>query len=434
MLDLIVRNARLAPPQTELSDIGILDGAFVEIHPRIEAEARQTIDAAGLFVTPPLVESHVHLDTAMTAGQPRWNKSGTLFEGIERWSERKALLSEQDVLERATAAVTWEVAHGVLHIRSHVDICDPDLTALRALLQLKKTMAPWVDIQLVAFPQDGILGYPGGAHLLEDALKAGADAVGGIPHYELTREDGVESLQIVFALAEKYGRLVDVHCDEIDDEQSRFVEVMSALALRTGLREMVTASHTTAMHSYGGAYAAKLLRFCAQSGINFVANPLVNIHLQGRFDTYPKRRGLTRIKEMTQMGINVSLGHDDILDPWYPMGTGSMLDVAHMAAHVGQMMGTEEQDAVFRMITYGGARTLNIEDSYGISIGMPADLVVLDASDGRDAIRRQAVARFVVSRGRIVSQTLPAHTSVNLGDGDREVDFRMSQTGNLREE
>lgn len=433
MLDLIVRNARLSPPQTGLSDIGVQDGVFVDVHPHIEAEARQTIDAAGLFVTPPLVESHVHLDTAMTAGQPRWNESGTLFEGIQRWSERKALLTEQDVLERATAAVMWEVAHGVLHIRSHVDICDPHLTALRALLQLKKTMAPFVDIQLVAFPQDSILGYPGGAELLEGALKAGADAVGGIPHYELTREDGVESLNIVFSLAEKYGKLVDVHCDEIDDEQSRFVEVMSALALRTGLREMVTASHTTAMHSYNGAYAAKLLGFCARSGINFVANPLVNIHLQGRFDTYPKRRGLTRIKEMTQMGINVSLGHDDILDPWYPMGTGSMLDVAHMAAHVAQMMGTDEQDAVFRMITCGGARTLHIEDSYGIEVGKPADLVVLDAADGRDAIRRQAVARFVVSHGRIISQTVPAHTSVNLGDGDRAVDFRMFEAGNLSE-
>jgi cytosine deaminase len=284
-------------------------------------------------------------------------------------------------------------------------------------------MAPFVDIQLVAFPQDGILGFEGGAVLLEEALRLGADAVGGIPHYELTREDGVESLKIIFALAEKYGKLIDVHCDEIDDEQSRFVEVMSALALRTGMRNRVTASHTTAMHSYNGAYASKLLRFCARSGINFVANPLVNIHLQGRFDTYPKRRGLTRVKEMAAMGINVSLGHDDILDPWYPLGTGSMLDVAHMAVHVAQMTGREEMRSVFHMVTDAGAHTLHVQDSYGIEAGKPADLVVLDALDELDALRRQSVARFVLSKGKVVARTTPAETTVLLQGTSHPIDY-----------
>jgi cytosine deaminase len=304
-----------------------------------------------------------------------------------------------------------------------VDVCDEKLTALRALIEVRRVLAPVVDIQLVAFPQDGILSSQGGAALVEEALRLGADAVGGIPHYELTREDGVESLKIIFALAEKYGKLIDVHCDEIDDEQSRFVEVISALALRTGLRDRVTASHTTAMHSYNGAYASKLLRFCLRSGINFVANPLVNIHLQGRFDTYPKRRGLTRVKEMAAMGINVSLGHDDILDPWYPMGCGSMLDVAHMAVHAAQMTGRDEMRSVFHMVTDAGARTLHIEDTYGIAVGKPADLVVLDAQDELDALRRQSVARVVLSKGKVVARTTPAACTVSLQDDAHPVDY-----------
>jgi cytosine deaminase len=423
MLDRIVRNARLTA-DGPLMDIGIQDGMFAAVQEKVAAEAREVIDAGGCFVSPPFVESHVHLDAALTAGQPRWNESGTLFEGIERWSERKPTLTEDDVASRAQTAIEWQVAQGILHIRTHVDTCDPRLTAVRALLEVKRRMAPLVDVQVVAFPQDGILTFPRGAELLEEALELGADVVGGIPHYELTREDGVESLKAVFALAEKFGRLIDVHCDEIDDEQSRFVEVMSALAQRTGMRGRVTASHTTAMHSYNGAYASKLLRFCALSGINFVANPLVNIHLQGRFDTYPKRRGMTRIKEMAAMGINVSLGHDDIMDPWYPMGTGSMLQVAHMAVHVAQMTGREEMRSVFHMVTDGGARTLNIQDRYGIEVGKPADLIVLDADDELDALRRQSVVKLVLSKGTVVAQATPAQRHVMLNGGDRIVDFR----------
>jgi cytosine deaminase len=423
MLDRIVRNARLKA-DGPLMDIGIQDGMFAAVQEKVAAEAGDVIDAGGCFVSPPFVESHVHLDAALTAGQPRWNESGTLFEGIERWSERKPSLTEDDVASRAQTAIEWQVSQGILHIRTHVDTCDPRLTAVRALLEVKRRMAPVVDVQVVAFPQDGILTFPRGAELLEEALELGADVVGGIPHYELTREDGVESLKAVFALAEKFNRLIDVHCDEIDDEQSRFVEVMSALAQRTGMRGRVTASHTTAMHSYNGAYASKLLRFCALSGINFVANPLVNIHLQGRFDTYPTRRGMTRIKEMAAMGINVSLGHDDIMDPWYPMGTGSMLQVAHMAVHVAQMTGREEMRSVFHMVTDGGARTLNIQERYGIEVGKPADLIVLDADDELDALRRQSVVKLVLSKGTVVAQATPAERHVLLNGGDRIVDFR----------
>lgn len=422
MLDLIIRNARLREDGSCV-DIGISEGKFAEITAGLSAPAHETIDAMACFVTPPFVESHVHLDTALTAGEPRWNESGTLFEGIERWSERKATLTEDDVVRRATKAIEWEVAHGVLHIRSHVDVCDPTLTAMRAMIKVKQSMAPLVNIQLVAFPQDGILSSDTVPAQMEEAVRLGADAVGAIPHYELTREDGVESLKIAVGLAEKYGRLVDVHCDEIDDEQSRFVEVLSALALRTGLRDRVTASHTTAMHSYGGAYASKLLRFCARSGMNFVANPLVNIHLQGRFDTYPKRRGVTRIKEMAAMGINVSLGHDDILDPWYPMGCGSMLDVAHMAVHAAQMTGRDEMRTVFHMVTDAGARTLYLGTSYGIVVGNPADLVLLDAVDELDALRRQSAARVVISKGRVVARTTPAVTTVSLGGSPHGVDY-----------
>ena len=329
------------PGRDGLWQIAIADGKIAQIVPQpARFEASETaLDAEGGIAWPPFVEPHIHLDTTQTAGEPSWNQSGTLFEGIERWAERKAQLTVEDVKRRATQTLKWQVAQGVQYVRTHVDVSDPSLTALRALLALKQEMAPWITLQLVAFPQEGILSYPDGAALLEEALRLGADVVGAIPHYEFTREYGVESLHIAFALAQKYQRQVDVHCDEIDDEQSRFVETVAALAHREKMGARVTASHTTAMHSYNGAYTSRLFRLLKLSGINFVANPLVNIHLQGRFDDYPKRRGVTRVKEMLEAGINVCFGHDDVFDPWYPLGTASMLQVLHMGLHVCQLMG-----------------------------------------------------------------------------------------------
>ncbi|BEM45454.1 cytosine deaminase [Serratia marcescens] len=380
------------------------------------------LDAQGGLALPAFVEPHIHLDTTQTAGQPAWNQSGTLFEGIERWAERKALLTHEDVKQRAWQTLKWQIANGVQYVRTHVDVSDPTLTALRAMLEVKQEVAPWVTLQIVAFPQEGILSYPNGEALLEEALRLGADVVGAIPHFEFTREYGVESLHKAFALAQKYDRLVDVHCDEIDDEQSRFVETVAALALKLEMGAKVTASHTTAMHSYNGAYASRLFRLLKMSGINFVANPLVNIHLQGRFDSYPKRRGVTRVKEMLEAEINVCFGHDDVFDPWYPLGTANMLQVLHMGLHVCQLMGYGQIDDGLKLITHHSARTLNLSD-YGLAAGNSANLVILPAESGFDAVRRQTPVRYSIRQGAVIAETRPAETTLHLQQ-DETVDFR----------
>ncbi len=407
-----------------LWQLAIEQGRIAHLVPQPEGQAWRSdvLDAQGGLALPAFVEPHIHLDTTQTAGQPAWNQSGTLFEGIERWAERKALLTHEDVKQRAWQTLKWQIANGVQYVRTHVDVSDPTLTALRAMLEVKQEVASWVTLQIVAFPQEGILSYPDGEALLEEALRLGADVVGAIPHFEFTREYGVESLHKAFALAQKYDRLVDVHCDEIDDEQSRFVETVAALALKLGMGEKVTASHTTAMHSYNGAYASRLFRLLKMSGINFVANPLVNIHLQGRFDSYPKRRGVTRVKEMLEAEINVCFGHDDVFDPWYPLGTANMLQVLHMGLHVCQLMGYGQIDDGLKLITSHSARTLNLSD-YGLAAGNSANLVILPAESGFDAVRRQTPVRYSIRQGAVIAETRPAETTLYLQQ-DETVDFR----------
>ena len=374
------------------------------------------------IVYPPFVESHIHLDATQTAGQPNWNQSGTLFEGIERWAERKSLLSHEDVKSRAWKTLKWQIANGIQYVRTHVDVSDPTLTALKAMLEVKKEIAPWVDLQIVAFPQEGILSYPNGEKLLDQAMEMGADVVGGIPHFEFTREYGVESMHIAFDIARKYNKQIDIHCDEIDDEQSRFVETVAALALKYDMGEKVTASHTTAMHSYNNAYASRLFRLLKMSKIHFVANPLVNIHLQGRFDTYPKRRGVTRVKEMLKNNINVCFGHDDVFDPWYPLGTANMLQVLHMGLHVCQLMGYGQINDGLKLVTENSAKALGLTD-YGIQEGNSANFIVLPAENGFDAVRRQVPTRYSIRHGKVISETQLAKTTIHLSDSE-QVNYR----------
>lgn len=427
--NMLIQNVTIQGKQG-LHQILIEDGKFQAIAPMTDSLSFSDasisgalLDGEGGMAIAPFCEPHVHLDTTQTAGEPSWNISGTLFEGIERWSERKAMLSIEDVKSRAKQTLKWQIANGIQHVRTHVDVSDPTLIALRAMLEVKEEMKQWVDIQIVAFPQEGILSYPNGKELLEEAVKLGADVIGAIPHFEFTREYGVESLHFVFELARKYDRLIDVHCDEIDDEQSRFVETVAALAHKFDMGERVTASHTTAMHSYNGAYASRLFRLLKMSGINFVANPLVNIHLQGRFDDYPKRRGITRVKEMLAANINVCFGHDDIFDPWYPLGTANMLQVLHMGLHVCQIMGYDQINDSLALISSKSARTLNIQDSYGIEIGKPGSLLILPADNGFDAVRRQVPVRYSVRHGKILAETQIATTQIHLAEAEN-VTFR----------
>ena len=403
--DILLRGAKLISSDLDgVVDIGIKNGIITEIASSINEKADVELDVRGKLVSPPFVESHIHLDSALTAGEPRWNESGTLFEGIQIWGERKQKISIDDVKKRAIATLKQQAEWGVLFVRSHADVSEQQLIALQALLEVREEVKDWITLQVVAFPQDGIYSHPGNETLLEKALEMGVDVVGGIPHYELTREDGVRSVHRIFELAQHYDRLIDIHCDEIDDDQSRFLEVVTACAIRSGMGSQVTASHTTAFASYNNAYAFKLMGFLQQARINFIANPLINITLQGRGDTYPKRRGVTRVKELWQQGLNVSFGHDCVQDPWYVLGTGNMLDVAHMGVHVCQMTGMSEINACYDMITVNGAKTLNLADNdYGVEIGKKANLIVLDVSNRYDAIRLRTAPRYVISQGKLLN-------------------------------
>lgn len=420
---MLIRNVRLAGREG-MWQILCQGGVIRAIEPMsTQLLSARELDGEQGLVIPPFIEPHIHLDTTQTAGEPSWNLSGTLFEGIERWAERKALLTHEDVKQRAIQTLKWQIANGIQFVRTHVDVSDPNLVALKAMLEVREEMKEWVELQIVAFPQEGILSYPNGKALLEESLKLGADVIGAIPHFEFTREYGVESLHYVFDLAEKYQVLMDVHCDEIDDEQSRFIETLATLAYERGMGHRVTASHTTAMHSYNGAYASRLFRLLKMADINFVANPLVNIHLQGRFDSYPKRRGITRVKEMLEANINVCFGHDDVFDPWYPMGTANMLQVLHMGLHVCQIMGYEQINDSLKLIGSHSARTLNVQDRYGIEVGKPASLLILPAENGFDAVRRQVPVRYSIRHGRVIADTRPTETTLHLVNPE-PVDFR----------
>ncbi|WP_226583512.1 cytosine deaminase [Halobacillus litoralis] len=411
---MIIKQAKLRGKEG-LWSIRMDHGIIQEISQnQINQDDSTIIDAQGSLVIPPFVEPHIHLDTTLTAGDPEWNKSGTLFEGIQRWAERKDKLTHDDVKERARQALAMQIANGIQHVRTHVDVTDPELTALKALIEVREEMHQEVYLQLVAFPQEGILSYPNGKELLEEALKLGADGVGAIPHFEFTREYGVESLRIAFDLAEKYDKFVDVHCDEIDDEQSRFVEVVATEALERGMGGKVTASHTTAMGSYNDAYTSKLFRLLKMSGIHIIANPLVNIHLQGRFDSYPKRRGLTRVKELNEAGINLGFGHDDIFDPWYPLGTGNMLQVLHMGLHLSHMMGYDQIKQGMDFITENSARILNLKEGYGIEEGRPANLLILDAENEYEALRKQSAVCYSIRNGKVLAETKPSETTLHM--------------------
>ena len=409
---MLIKNACIENNE-ELKCIRIEDGKFKEIRKDLEPYAQEEVmDLEGKLVLPPFVESHVHLDTCLTAGQPHWNMSGTLFEGIERWEERKEFLTKKDVMDRVNKVIRMQASHGVQHVRTHVDINDPKLTALEAILELREEVKDFIDIQIVAFPQYGILSYPKGKELLEEALKMGADAAGAIPHFEFTREYSVESLNICFELAQKYNKLIDVHCDEIDDEASRGLETLATRAYETGMRDMVTASHTTAMHSYNNAYMIRLMRLLKMSGINFVANPCVNVHLGGRVDTYPKRRSLTRVKELTAEGCNVSFGNDDIFDPWNPLGNASMRDAVFMGLYAGHMLGYEEIMNSYKFVTTNAARTLHLGDGYGIKEGNDASFVIMNAKNYYDALNYDEPVLASYKNGKLIAKTEPKKTEV----------------------
>lgn len=408
-MNMQIINARLRQ-RPGLYRLDIENGVFTAITaqdaPQTAGEGQR--DAGGKLLCAPFIEPHIHLDAALTAGEPHWNQSGTLFEGIERWGERKPLLDEADIRERVLKTLNLLIGNGVQFVRTHADTSDPSLVGLKTLCTLRDELKDKIDIQVVAFPQDGLLSFPGGDKLMEEALEFGADVVGGIPHFEYTRELGVASMKRVIELAIKYDRLVDVHCDEIDDPNSRFLEVLACEALFHELGSRVTASHTTAMHSYDNAYCSKLFLLLKRSGINFISCPTESIHLQGRFDTYPKRRGVTRVKELNEAGINVCFAEDSIFDPWYSLGNGKLLRTLDFGLHICQMMGYQDFSQALSLITDNSARTLNIEARYGIEVGKPASFNLLDGEDDYCVLRNQGDVLLSVRHGDIIMQREPA--------------------------
>ena len=432
-LDLLIRGARL-PRSKQLQDIGIAGGRIVSLSPETPSplagegrggglsQAREVIDVEGSLVTPALVEPHIHLDAVLTAGDPRPNLTGSLFEGIAIWAERVKRLTVNDVKQRAREVLRWQLANGVLHVRSHVDVCEPELRALRGLVELREELGDQIDLQLVAFPQQGIYSFDDGERLMREAVKIGADVVGGIPHYELTREYGERSVRFSMELAAEHSLMVDIHCDETDDDQSRFLEVMAAETIRLRMQGRVTASHTTAMHSYNNAYAYRLISNVKRAGLHMVTNPLDNSVLQARFDSYPIRRGHTRVKELLAAGVNVCIGHDSVMDPWYPLGYGDPVQSAFVAVHYIQMSGQAELEALFDMITTRPAEALGIRD-YGTTEGSSADLVVFAAPTEMDALRLLAPRRLVFRGGKVVARTQPSQTTVVWGGKEVPVNF-----------
>ncbi len=421
MLDLVVINAKLHN-QKQLMQIGCKNGKILEVALKIESEAEEIIDATGYFVTPPFIDSHLHLDGTLSMGMPRLNQSGTLLEGIKIWGELKPSLTHEDVKARAKRLLHWSIAKGNLVIRSHVDTTDPSLMAVDVLLELRQEMKPFIDLQLVAFPQDGVLRSKKGMELLTKALDKGVDVIGGIPHFERTMIEGSESIRLLCELAERKGLMVDMHCDESDDPLSRHIETLAFETQRLGLQGRVAGSHLTSMHSMDNYYVSKLLPLMAESGMNCICNPLVNMIIQGRHDTYPKRRGLMRVPELLNAGINVSLGHDDVMDPWYPMGTHDMLEVVHMGAHALHMTGVDQQADLFDGITINGAKTLNLE-GYGLAPGCNADMVILQASSKQECIRLRPARLFVIRKGKVISRMPETRAAVNLGSGNVDIDF-----------
>jgi cytosine deaminase len=418
--DFIVRNARLRDGR--LVDLAAAGGRWTRIDEALATDGAEELDVDGRLVTPPLVDCHLHLDASLTAGRPRYNESGTLIEGIHVWGELKESLTADDVFGRAREIVRWSVAQGTLYIRAHADVSTKNEAPLRGLLRARDELADLATIQVTAFPQDGIYSDPANDDLFEDALRLGADCIGGIPHYEPTAELGLREVHRVFELAKAYGRRVDVHCDETDDPNSRFLEVMADETVRHGLAGRVTASHCTAMGSYEPYYSSKLRGFLRRAGINIVVNPFANSLIQGRLDPYPKRRGFAQLKELLAEGVNVSLGNDVIVDPWYLLGKADLVDAASLALHFTYMSGLDEIPQLLDCATWRGARTLGIDDEYGIEAGKRADLVVFDAPTPLEVMRLKPTRRWVIRGGQVIAETVPPRTTL-LGD---EVTFAVS--------
>jgi cytosine deaminase len=412
MLDLLIHNASLPDGRSHAS-VAVVGGKIVEVSLGLQAPAHETLDAQGQLLCAPFVDAHFHMDATLSYGLPRVNQSGTLLEGIALWGELKPLLTQEALVNRAMQYCDWAVGKGLLAIRTHVDVCDARLLAVDALLEVKKRVKPYIDLQLVGFPQDGVLRSPGAMENLKRALDKGVDVVGGIPHFERTMQDGAQSVKLLCEIAAERGLLVDMHCDESDDPLSRHVETLAYEAQRLGLQGRIVGSHLTSMHSMDNYYVSKLMPLMKEAGVGVVANPLINITLQGRHDTYPKRRGMTRVPEQLAHGLTVAFGHDCVMDPWYSLGSGDMLEVASMGLHVAQMTSQSAMRQCFDAVTINPAKLMHLQ-GYGLDKGCNADFVLLQARDPVEALRLRATRLKVFKRGKVIAETAPSISRLSL--------------------
>ncbi|MBY3128979.1 amidohydrolase family protein (plasmid) [Rhizobium laguerreae] len=426
MFDLIVRNANLPDGRTGI-DIGIQGGKIIAVERNLPAQAGEEIDATGRLVSPPFVDPHFHMDATLSLGLPRMNVSGTLLEGIALWGELRPIVTKEELVDRALRYCDLAVTQGLLFIRSHVDTSDPRLVTVEAMIEVREKVAPYIDLQLVAFPQDGYYRSPGAIDALNRALDMGVDIVGGIPHFERTMGEGTASVEALCRIAADRGLPVDIHCDETDDPLSRHIETLAAETIRFGLQGRVAGSHLTSMHSMDNYYVSKLIPLMAEAEINVIPNPLINIMLQGRHDTYPKRRGMTRVRELMDAGLNVSFGHDCVMDPWYSMGSGDMLEVGHMAIHVAQMAGIDDKKRIFDALTVNSAKTMGLA-GYGLEKGYNADLVILQASDTLEALRLKPNRLAVIRRGKVIARSAPRIGELFLDGRPARIDGGLDYT------
>ncbi|WP_049731578.1 amidohydrolase family protein [Rhizobium ecuadorense] len=426
MFDLIVRNANLPDGRTGI-DIGIEGDRIIAVERNLQAQAPEEIDATGRLVSPPFIDPHFHMDATLSLGLPRMNVSGTLLEGIALWGELRPIVTKEELVDRALRYCDLAVTQGLLFIRSHVDTSDPRLVTVEAMIEVRERVAPYIDLQLVAFPQDGYYRSPGAVDALNRALDMGVDIVGGIPHFERTMGEGTASVEALCRIAADRGLPVDMHCDETDDPLSRHIETLAAETIRFGLQGRVAGSHLTSMHSMDNYYVSKLIPLMAEAKINVIPNPLINIMLQGRHDTYPKRRGMTRVRELMDAGLNVSFGHDCVMDPWYSMGSGDMLEVGHMAIHVAQMAGIDDKKKIFDALTVNSAKTMGLA-GYGLEKGCNADLVILQASDTLEALRLKPNRLAVIRRGKVIARSAPRIGELFLDGRPTRIDGGLDYT------
>jgi cytosine deaminase len=401
--DLIVRNALVWGTEAP-RDLAISDGRYVALD-QTGGVTRREIDAAGRLCIPGFVEPHIHLDKVLLAESVPVNRSGSLDEAIDILGARKQNYDAGEIAERAGRIVASAITNGVTRMRTHIDVDSVcGLIALEALLDVRARFADVIDLQIVAFPQLGIVGDPGTETLLREAMERGADVIGGMPFNEASPADSHEHIRIAFDIARAHNADVDMHIDETDDPAARTLETLCEATIEHGWQGRVTAGHTCALAAYDDAYADRVIDLVAAAGLHMITNPATNLMLQGRDDAHPKRRGITRVKELLAAGVNVSFGQDNLRDMFYPFGRDDPLELAWLAAHAAHMSQPDEIEAVFAMATVNGARVLGLTD-YGTEPGCAGDLVILDARSAAEAITARADRSYVIKRGRVVAET-----------------------------